>query len=171
MSHIAIIGAGITGITTAYALLKRGHQVTVFERHAYPAMETSFANGGQLSASNAEVWNHHSTIIKGLKWMTRKDAPLLVHPAPTWHKASWMGEFIAQIPRYRENTVETVRLALIARQHLFAIAEREGIEFNLEKRGILHVYYDRASFEHAGKVTEMLRQGGLERHAVTAVEI
>ena len=64
MAHIAIIGAGITGITTAYALLEHGHTVTVFERHRYAAMETSFANGGQLSASNAEVWNQLSTVSR-----------------------------------------------------------------------------------------------------------
>jgi len=171
LSHIAVIGAGITGITTAYALLNRGHQVTVIERHPYPAMETSFANGGQLSVSNAEVWNHSSTVIKGLKWMMRKDAPLLVHPAPTWHKASWMAEFVAQIPRYHNNTVETVRLALLARKHMFEIAERERIDFNLEKRGILHFYYDKASFEHAGNVSRMLKEGGLERQPVTHDEI
>ncbi len=171
MSHITVIGAGITGITTAYALLKRGYRVTVFERHAYPAMETSFANGGQLSVSNAEVWNHSSTIIKGLKWMLRKDAPLLVHPAPSWHKTTWMGEFIGQIPRYHANTIETVRLALTAREHLFEIAAREDIEFNLEKRGILHVYYDRPSFEHAARVSKMLKEGGLDRHPVTPTEI
>jgi len=60
MPHIAVIGAGITGVTTAYALLERGYQVTVVDRQRYAAMETSFANGGQLSASNAEVWNHLS---------------------------------------------------------------------------------------------------------------
>jgi len=65
MTHIAIIGAGITGVTTAYALLERGYQVTVLDRHRYPAMETSFANGGQLSASNAEVWNKHIDGIQG----------------------------------------------------------------------------------------------------------
>ena len=57
MKNIAIIGAGITGITTAYQLLERGYTVSVFDKNRYAAMETSFANGGQLSACNAEVWN------------------------------------------------------------------------------------------------------------------
>lgn len=171
MAHIAIIGAGITGVTTAYALLERGHRVTVFERHRYPAMETSFANGGQLSASNAEVWNHPATLLKGLKWMFRSDAPLLLNPTPSWHKYSWLAEFAAQIPRYRANTIATVKLALAARRHLFAMAEREGIDFDLEKRGILHVYADRDGFSDAERVNALLREGGLERHAVTPEEI
>jgi D-amino-acid dehydrogenase len=66
MKHIAVFGGGITGVTTAYALARRGLPVTLLERHRYAAMETSFANGGQLSASNAEVWNHTSTVLKGL---------------------------------------------------------------------------------------------------------
>ena len=66
MQSIAVIGAGITGVTTAYALAKRGYKVTIFDKNRYAAMETSFANGGQLSASNAEVWNHWSTVFKGL---------------------------------------------------------------------------------------------------------
>ena len=59
MSHIIVIGAGITGVTSAYELAKLGYQVTVIDRHLFPAMETSFANGGQLSACNAEVWNQN----------------------------------------------------------------------------------------------------------------
>ena len=171
MAHIAVIGAGITGITTAYSLLDHGHTVTVFDRHRYAAMETSFANGGQLSASNAEVWNHPAMLIKGVKWLFRRDAPLLLNLKPSWHKYSWLAEFAAQIPHYRRNTVATVRLARAARRALFALAEREGIAFDLERRGILHIYRDRAGFEHARDVDALLQAGGLERHAVSDAEI
>jgi D-amino-acid dehydrogenase len=171
MSHIIIIGSGISGVTTAYTLSQLGYQVTVVDRHLYPAMETSFANGGQLSACNAEVWNSSGTIFKGLKWMFKNDAPLLVNPTPSWHKYSWMGEFVAAIKNYRENTIETTRLAIAARQHLFDMAEQENIQFDLERRGILHMFHDKASFEANGKVNKLLVAGGLERYAVTPEEM
>lgn len=171
MPHIAIIGAGITGVTTAYALLERGYTVTVIDRQRYAAMETSFANGGQLSASNAEVWNHVSTLLKGIKWMLRSDAPLLMNPKPSWHKYSWLAEFVSNIGRYRDNTMETTRLAIAARKHLFEIAERENIDFDHVRRGILHLYWDKQGFQHALKVNAMLVEGGLDRQPVTAAEV
>lgn len=171
MKTIAVIGGGITGVTTAYALAKRGFTVTLFERHRYAAMETSFANGGQLSASNAEVWTHWSTILKGMKWMLNKDAPLLVNPSPSWHKLSWFAQFIAAMPSYEKNTIETARLAIAARDHLFAWAAAEGIDFDLKKEGILHIYRDKKGFDHAGKVSVLLVQGGLNRTAVTPHEM
>jgi D-amino-acid dehydrogenase len=169
--NIAIIGAGVTGVTSADALLLRGHTVTIIDRHPYAAMETSYANGGQLSASNAEVWNSWGTIAKGLKWMFKQDAPLLMNLRPSWHKYSWLGEFMASIPGYRKNTAATVRLAIEARKYLFEIAEREKIQFDLEKRGILHFYHDAAAFKHAERVNKLLNAAGLERRAVTDQEI
>ena len=171
MKSIAVIGGGITGATTAYALAKRGYQVTLIEKHRYSAMETSFANGGQLSASNAEVWNHWSTILKGMKWMLKSDAPLLVNPKPSWHKFSWFAAFIGNLPNYRKNTIETTKLAIAARDHLFTWAQNESIDFDLKKLGILHIYRDKKGFEHAGKVSTLLAAGGLERRAVTPDEM
>lgn len=171
MKTIAVIGGGITGVTTAYALAKRGYAVTVIEKHRYAGMETSFANGGQLSASNAEVWNHSSTLLKGIKWMFTRDAPLLVNPKPSWHKLSWFAEFISAIPHYHANTVETARLAIAARKHLFEWAEDEQIDFDARREGILHIYRDKDSFDHAANVTRMLAEGGLERRAVTPAEM
>ena len=171
MKTIAVIGGGITGVTTAYALAKRGFAVTLFERHRYAAMETSFANGGQLSAFNAEVWTHWSTVFKGLKWMLKRNAPLLVNPAPTWHKLSWFAEFIAAMPHYERNTIATARMAVAARQHLFAWGQEEGIDFDLKQQGILHIYRDKSGFDHAGRVSQMLAKGGLPRRAVTPQEM
>jgi len=171
MKHVAVIGAGITGVTTCYALLQRGFAVTLIERNRYAAMQTSFANGGQLSASNAEVWNTPATLLKGLRWMMRKDAPLLMNPLPGWHKYTWMAEFAANVPRYEAHTVETVRLAIAAREHLFGWAEKEGIQFDHKDKGILHIYPNEKGFRHAEKVNRLLEQGGLERRAVTAEEI
>ena len=171
MKTIAIIGGGVTGVTTAYALAKRGFAVTLLERHRYAAMETSYANGGQLSASNAEVWNHSATIIKGLQWMLRGDAPLLVNPKPSWHKLSWFAEFIAAMPRYRDNTIANASMAVAAREHLFRWAEDENIDFDLKRVGILHIYRDRAGFECAAEVSKLLARGGLARRAVTPQEM
>lgn len=171
MKTIAIIGGGVTGVTTAYALAKRGFAVTLLERHRYPAMETSYANGGQLSASNAEVWNHRATLAKALQWMLRSDAPLLVHLHPTWHKLSWFAEFVSAMPNYHHNTIALARMAVAARDHLFQWADDEQIAFDLKRQGILHIHRDRAEFEHAVAVSKLLARGGVQRRAVTPDEM
>ena len=171
MCHIVVIGSGITGVTSAYELAQLGYKVTVIDRHLFPAMETSFANGGQLSACNAEVWNQKNTVLKGIKWMARKDAPLLLNPSFDLHKYAWLVEFLGHIKNYETNTQDTVKMALLARQRLFAIAEQEGIDFDLEKRGILHFYHNEQDYAVAKLVNKLLQSGGLERHAVTAAEM
>merc|ERR1719183_2401841 len=134
-------------------------------------METSFANGGQLSASNAEVWNSWGTCLKGMKWMMQRDAPLLVNPTPTWHKISWMLEFMRQIPNYRSNTVDTVRLAIAARELLVEHSKTYNFDFNKEDRGILHFYSDKSEYDHATGVNELYAEGGLHREAVAPEKI
>lgn len=171
MTRIAVIGAGITGVTTASSLMDRGYEVTLFDRNRYAAMQTSFANGGQLSASNAETWNRWATVFKGMKWMLTRGAPLLVNPKPSWHKYSWMAEFIGAIPHYRNNTIATTRMAIAARGLLKEKATRHGFDFNCEDRGILHIYTDKAEFDHATEVNRLLAEGGLHRRAVSPEEV
>jgi D-amino-acid dehydrogenase len=171
MPSIAVIGAGITGVTTAYALLQRGFDVTVYDRQRYAAMETSFANGGQLSASNAEVWNQWSTVLKGIKWMLQGDAPLSVNPRPSWHKISWMTEFLANIPNYKANTINTAKLAVAARAGLAEMAATSGVDFDFSPAGILHFYKTDHDLRHARKVNALLREGGLERHELSPAEV
>ena len=171
MCHIVIIGSGITGVTSAYELSQLGYKVTVIDKHLFPAMETSFANGGQLSACNAEVWNQKSTVLKGIKWMANKNAPLLLNPSFDLHKYAWLVEFLGNIKHYESNTQDTVKMALLARQRLFNIAEQEGIDFDLEKRGMLHFYPSEYDYKIATDVNNLLCKGGLERHAVTSEEI
>jgi D-amino-acid dehydrogenase len=153
---VAIIGAGITGITTAYSLAKRGVDVTVYDRNRYAGMLTSYANGGQLSVSNSEVWTTWANIFKGMKWMFTKDAPLLVHPYPSVSKVKWLYEFIKNTAtsKYYDNTRETIMLGLRAREVYLQIAEDEKINFDLTKKGILHFYKNESYFESAKKALD-----------------
>lgn len=171
MTHVAVLGAGITGVTTAFQLYERGFEVTVYDRQRYAAMETSFANGGQLSASNGEVWNSWATVLKGLKWMLKPDAPLLVNPMPTIHKFGWMAEFIANIPKYKGNTIETVQLAQAARPALLGMAERAGIDFDYRSVGILHFYKTEKDFAAARKVSALYAEAGLNRRELSVDEV
>src|SRR5690606_9972142 len=145
MSRVAIIGAGITGITTAYTLAKLGYSVTVIDKNRDAAMETSFANGGQLSASNAEVWNSTATVIKGLRGAANRIRYVAPTPAFGRHNCSWLAAFTRNIPDHKPTATETARLAIEARRQLYAMAEQENIDFDLERRGILHIYYDKDS--------------------------
>lgn len=167
---VAVIGAGITGVTAAYALAKRGLQVTVFDRQRYPAMETSFANGGQISASNAEVWNHPSNMIKGIKWMFDANAPLLFNMKPSWHKYSWVAEFMLAMRNYEANTIHTAEISMMARKNLFAWAADEGIDFDHEERGIVHIYRSEKATAHARKVNALLDRAGLDRREISPTE-
>lgn len=171
MAQITIVGGGVTGITTAYMLRQSGHDVTVVDSHRYAAMETSFANGGQLSASNAEVWNSWSTILRGLRWIMDPSAPLLLNLKPSWHKYSWLAEFCTQTRNYRAHTVETVRMAIAARDRLLEMARDESIDFDRVDRGILHLCHDEASFQKGLQLNTLLAVGGLERTPMTSSEL
>ena len=109
--------------------------------------------------------------MTGLRWMVRADAPLRFNLRPTWHKLSWMAEFIANIPDYRGNTIETVRLAIKARRALLEMADREGIDFDHQRRGVLHFYRSKKDLAQARMVNDMFAEGGLERRELSGDDI
>ena len=151
MKTVAVIGAGITGLLAAYYLVRDGHQVTVFEQESAPAMQTSFANGGQVSVSNSEVWTTWSNVKKGIKWTFTKDAPLLVRPTFELRKFSWLAQFLWHTIKneYSENTNKTIQLGMESRELYKQLIAEEGLEFDQLYAGILHFYKDGDYLQHA----------------------
>ncbi|MDA9321590.1 D-amino acid dehydrogenase [Gammaproteobacteria bacterium] len=173
MKKVAVIGAGIAGTTTAYALVKKGYKVTIIDSRRYPAMATSYANGGQLSASNAETWNTPKNVMNGIKWMFKPDAPLLFNPSPEIQKYKWMMGFLWTTLKgeHKKNTLETIDMAKKARETYFKIAEDEGIEFELLKKGILRFYDSEKEFKLDQAKKSWLDQEGMEWDTLTTEEV
>ena len=169
---VAVIGAGIAGITAAYYLARKGYSVTVYEQERYPAMRTSFANGGQVSVSNSEVWTTWSNVRKGFKWMFKKDAPLLIRPRLDWAQWKWMTKFLwnTLCGKYARNTAETIQLGIKARSLYAEIIREEGLNFNQSECGILHFYKDPQYLENAESVKELYNANGCEWDMLTPLQ-
>ena len=172
MKHVAVIGAGITGVLAAYYLVKAGHKVTVLEQERHPAMRTSYANGGQVSVSNSEVWNTWGNVKKGIKWMFQKDAPLLIRPAPSIAKIKWMSKFLWHTIKgeHARNTASTIRLGMESRVLYQRIIEEEGLAFDQSYCGILHFYKDPQYLQSAHDVKELYNAGGCEWDMLTPMQ-
>ena len=147
--NILVLGAGVIGTTSAWYLRQAGHEVTVIERGSAAALETSFANGGQISVSHAEPWANPHAIPQALAWLGREDAPLLFRPRPRdLALLRWSLAFLGNcLPgRTRDNIRAIVRLALYSRAQLQCLRQRlsETTDFNREydglQKGILHLY-------------------------------
>lgn len=162
MKKVAVIGSGIAGITAAYYIAKLGHDVTVFEQERYPAMRTSYANGGQVSVSNSEVWTTWSNISKGIKWMFKKDAPLLIRPR--LDHVPWLLKFFWHTicDEHARNTMETIRMGLESRNHYKIIIEEEELKFDQTASGILHFYKDKKYWNEAKRIKNIYENNGCE---------
>ena len=169
---IAVIGSGIAGITAAYQLARRGHSVTVFDKERYPAMMTSYANGGQLSVCNSQTWNTWSNMAKAMAWLFKKDAPLYISPSMDLDKIQWLYHFFVTTARgqFEKNTAETIRLGLASRWELLEIAATENISFDHVSKGILHIYTNRKSFTSAFDSERIMLANGCEWHIINPQE-
>ncbi len=170
--RVAVLGAGVVGITAAYYLQRHGHAVTIVDRQALPASETSSANGGQISVSHAEPWATPRTLRKLPAWLLRRDAPLRLRLQGDPQFWSWCVQFLreCQPQRTRHNIGQLVSLGLYSRRALQVLRAEIGLEYGQRTRGILHLYTDAEEFAAATVAAAQMRDYGCERRVVSADE-
>lgn len=169
---IIVMGAGIIGTATAWYLHKHDHEVTVVDRQPAAGLETSFANGAQISVSQSEPWAAPGAPLKVLKWLMKDDAPLLFRPKMDLHQWIWGAKFLIEcLPwRFRRNIREMVNLGLYSRVSLQELRRETGIEYDELTRGILQFYTSKDDFLAAQEASKLLAQYGIEREVKSAEE-
>ncbi|MES2205646.1 MAG: D-amino acid dehydrogenase [Pseudomonadota bacterium] len=167
--RVVILGAGLLGITTAYYLSQAGCEVTVLDRQSGPGLETSFANGGQISVGQAEPWANPSTPKKALKWMRQENSPLVFKMRLDLAQWRWALQFLQEcLPsNTRHNIQNIVAISLYSRQELQHLRNKLGLEYDHLERGILNFFTDQLDFDAAIAGAEVVRQYGCEREVKT----
>jgi len=170
--RVLVLGAGVVGTATAWYAAKSGHEVVVVERREDAGLETSFANGGQISAGHAEPWANPDAPLKIARWLTRADAPLLFRLRADPAQWAWGLRFLYECTpgRTRENIRDILALSLYSRGELRALREETGIQYDQLTNGILHYYTERKEFDSAAAAAELMRRHGLDRELKTADE-
>lgn len=167
--RVLILGAGVVGTASAWYLAKGGHEVTVIDRQPGAGLETSFANGGQISVSHAEPWANPGAPAKILKWLAKEDAPLLFRLRADPAQWSWGLRFLVEcLPgRTRDNIAQILNLGLYSRTALRDLRAETGIRYDHLERGILHFYTNTAEFEAAMEPARVMREFGVDRQVMT----
>ena len=169
---VLVLGAGVIGTTTAWFLRERGHDVTVVERQTAAALETSFANGGQISVSHVEPWANPAAPFQILRWLGQADAPLLFRPRLDLQQWRWGLQFLVEcLPsRTRRNMLQILAISKYSGEVLRNLRAATGMHYDDLQRGILQIYTDRAGFDAAAQAAGLVRQYGIAREVKTAAE-
>jgi len=170
--HVVVMGAGVIGTTAAWYLLQNGHQVTVVDRRHASAQETSFANGGQISACHATPWANASTPKQILGWLGREEAPLLFRMRFDPQLFSWGLRFLRNCTdaRARINLEKALRVAIYSRDCLRALRDELDLEYDHSTRGILHICRTEQDMSAVEKATAQMQEYGLKRRLVSPEE-
>jgi D-amino-acid dehydrogenase len=175
--RVVILGSGVIGVTSAYYLAQAGHDVTVLDRQPGPALETSFANAGQISPGYASPWAAPGIPLKAMKWMLQRHAPLSITPDGTLFKLQWMWQMLQNCTpeRYAVNKERMVRLAEYSRDCFKTLRAATGIEYEGRQQGTTQLFRTQKQLDDAAKDIEVLKETGvpyqlLSREQLVAAE-
>jgi len=171
--RVIVLGSGVVGVTTAYYLAKAGHDVTVIDRQPGPALETSFANAGQISPGYASPWAAPGIPLKAFKWLFQRHAPLAIQPDGSLFQLQWMWEMVknCDAERYAVNKERMVRLAEYSRDRIRALRAETGIDYEGRQQGTLQLFRTQAQFDGAAKDIEVLKQAGVPFELLTREQL
>ena len=171
--QVVVLGAGIIGVSTAWHLLQRGHEVTIVDRQPDAALETSFANAAQISVSYCEPWANRDAPLKALKWMFSPTAPLLFRPQMDPAQWRWGLQFLGQCndAAFERNVAQIVALGAYSHAALKDVVADTGIEYNRLECGIAHYYSEQQSFDGAAEAAALMQKFGVKRNILTREEL
>jgi len=171
--RVIVLGSGVVGVSTAYYLAKAGHEVTVIDRQSGPALETSFANAGQISPGYASPWAAPGVPLKAVKWLFQRHAPLAIRPDGTLYQLEWMWQMYrnCSAERYAVNKERMVRLAEYSRDCIRRLRQDTGIEYEGRQQGTLQLFRTQAQYDGAAKDIEVLQQAGVPYEVLKREEL
>lgn len=175
--HVLVLGSGVIGVSSAWYLSRAGFEVTVVDREPGPALETSFANAGQISPGYAAPWAAPGVPLKALKWLFSRDAPLVIKPGLDAHQYIWLLQMLRNCTarRYAINKARMLRLARYSAECLNELADELGIDYEARKLGTLQLFRTQAQLDGAGSDIAVLERFGvpyelLDRAGIVKVE-
>ena len=161
--RIVILGAGVIGVTSAWYLAKAGHEVTVIDRQSGPALETSFANAGEISPGYASPWAAPGIPMKAVKWLFMHHAPLIINARPDLAKIEWVTRMLLNCTSaaYGVNKSRMVRLAEYSRDCLIGLRADTGIAYDERTQGTLQLFRTQKQVDAAYKDIKVLKADGV----------
>ncbi|MET0309978.1 MAG: D-amino acid dehydrogenase [Sphingomonas sp.] len=160
---VAVLGGGVIGVTSAWYLAEAGHEVVVIDRQPGPALETSFANAGEVSPGYASPWAAPGIPAKALKWLFMAHAPLILRPQLDTAMLRWLFAMLRNCTaeRYAVNKSRMVRLAEFSRDQLIALRQATGIAYDERMLGTIQLFREEAQMAGIAKDVDVLKADGV----------
>lgn len=170
---VLVLGAGVIGVSSAWYLKQKGYDVTVIDRQPSAALETSFANGCQISVSHAEPWANPSAPLKILKWLGKEDAPLLFRLRAELLQWKWGVQFLRECTPSKTayNIRQIVAISEYSRLALQELRNQTNIQYDHLTKGILHFYTDKHEFKNSLQAAQLMRELGCDRQSISASDV